>query len=208
LSDKEGNGLIVRRVTIELKKPTRNGDTEIHLLTNLPAKDAHARAVADLYLRRWTVENAFQELGQALHSEINTLGYPKAALLSFCVAILAYNIISVVKSALAAVHGAKAQRQSLSGYYLAGELAAAYHGMAIAVPAEEWTRHFASLTPSQLARILKALAAKVRPDRFHKNIRGPKKPRPKRSSAKRHPHVSTARILAQRKPSKMHAAKA
>jgi len=208
LTNKEGRERIVRRITIKLKKPTRNGDTEIHLLTNLPANDANARAVADLYLRRWTVENAFQELGQALHSEINTLGYPKAALLSFCVAILAYNVISVVKSALAAVHGTKAQRQSLSGYYLAGELAAAYHGMAIAVPADEWTRHFGSLTASQLARILKALAAKVRPDRFRKNVRGPKKPRPKRSSGKRHPHVSTARILARRKPPKVHAVKA
>ena len=143
-----------------------------------------------------------------MRSEINTLGYPKAALLSFCVAIVAYNVTSVVKSALAAVHGAKAERQSLSGYYLAGELAAAYHGMAIAVPAEEWTRRFGSLTASQLARILKALAAKVRPDRFRKNVRGPKKPRPKRSSGKRHPHASTARILARRKPPKMHAMKA
>jgi IS4 transposase len=208
LSDAEGKWKDVRRITVKLKKPTRDGDTEIHLLTNLPARDANARAVADLYLRRWTVENAFQELGQALHSEINTLGYPKAALLCFCVAILAYNAISVVKSALAAVHGAKAERHSLSGYYLAGELAAAYHGMAIAVPAEEWTRRFGSLSARELARVLKALAAKVRPDRFRKNVRGPKKPRPKRTSGKRHPHVSTARILAQRKPRPMHAVKA
>jgi IS4 transposase len=208
LSDAEGHWKDVRRITVKLKKPTRDGDTEIHLLTNLAGRDANARAVADLYLRRWTVENAFQELGQALHSEINTLGYPKAALLCFCVAILTYNAISVVKSALAAVHGAKAERQSLSGYYLAGELAAAYHGMGIAVAAEQWTRQFGSLSARELARILKALAAKVRPDRFRKNVRGPKKPRPKRSSGKRHPHVSTARILAQRQPSRMHALKA
>jgi IS4 transposase len=208
LWDAEGNWKDVRRVTVKLKKPTRDGDTEIHLLTNLPARDANARTVADLYLRRWTVENAFQELGQALHSEINTLGYPKAALLCFCVAILAYNAISVVKSALAAVHGTKAERQSISGYYLAGELAAAYHGMAIAVLAEEWTRHFGSLSGHELARTLKALAAKVRPDRFRKNVRGPKKPRPKRSSGKGHPHVSTARILAQRKLRQTNAVKA
>jgi IS4 transposase len=208
LWDAKGNWKDIRRVTVKLKKPTRDGDTEIHLLTNLPARDANARTVADLYLRRWTVENAFQELGQALHSEINTLGYPKAALLCFCVAILAYNAVSVVKSALAAVHGRKAERQTISGYYLAGELAAAYHGMAIAVPAEEWTRRFGSLSAHELARSLKALATKVRPDRFRKNVRGPKKPRPKRTSGKRHPHVSTARILAQRKAHKPHAVKA
>ena len=150
LMDAEGKGMDVRRVTIELKKPTRDGETEIHLLTNLPAKAANARSVADLYLRRWTVEKAFHELDQALHGEIKTLGYPGAALLSFCVALLAYNVISVVKSALAAVHKAEAKREDLSGYYLAGELAAAYHGMMIAVPAEEWTRHFASSEPCRV----------------------------------------------------------
>ena len=154
------------------------------------------------------IENAFQELGQALHSEIKTLGYPKAALFSFCVTILAYNVISVVKTALTAVHGEKAERHSLSGYYLAAELGAACHGMAIAVPERQWKRHFASLTPAQLARVLKTIAAKVRPDRFRKNTRGPKKPPLKRSSAKRHPHVSTARIPAQRKAGKVHAVKA
>lgn len=205
LRDAEGHSMDVRRVTIELKKPTRDGETEIHLLTNLPAKAANARSVADLYLHRWTVEKAFHELDQALNGEIKTLGYPGAALLSFCVALLAYNVISVVKSALAAVHKAEAKREDLSGYYLAGELAAAYHGMMIAVPVEEWTRHFASLSPAELAGLLKTMAAQVRPDRFRKNIRGPKKPRPKRTSAKRRPHVSTARILAERKQRKTHA---
>ena len=208
LMDVEGNYVDIRRVTIELKKPTRDGETEIHLLTNLPAKAANARTVAELYLHRWTVEKAFHELDQALHGEIKTLGYPGAALLSFCVALLSYNVISVVKTALNAVHGTKAKREDLSGYYLAGELAAAYHGMMIAVPPTEWARHFASLSSTDLARILKLLAAKVSPDRFRKNVRGPKKPPPKRTSAKRHPHFSTARILAQRKPQKTHAVQA
>ena len=96
------------------------------------------------------------------------------------------------------------RREDLSGYYLAGELAAAYHGMMIAIPPVEWTQHFAALSAPDLARILKMLAAKVPPDRFRKNVRGPKKPRPKRTSAKRHPHVSTARILAKRKQRKRH----
>jgi len=201
----EGLTIVIRRITVKLKKPTRDGETEIHVLTNVPAKNADARTIADLYLRRWTVENAFQELGQALHSEIKTLGYPKAALLSFCVALLAYNVISVVKSALAAVHGSALERHRISGYYLAGEISATYCGMMIAVPAKQWERLFGPLTASQLASVLKFLAAKVRPDRFRKNVRGPRKPRPRnRISGKRNHHVSTARIIAKRK-SKMHA---
>ena len=34
-----------------------------------------------------------------LHSAIKSLGYPGAALLSFCLALLAYNVINAVKSA-------------------------------------------------------------------------------------------------------------
>jgi hypothetical protein len=199
LTDRAGKSRTIRRVTIELKKPTRNGETEIHVLTNLPETAANARSVANLYLYRWTVERAFHELDQAFNGEIKTLGYPGAALLSFCVALLAYNVTSVVKSALAATHGDKAKRESLSGYYLAGEVAAAYHGMMIAIPEAEWTEYFASLSAAELARILKTLAANVRPGRFRKNVRGPKKPAPKRVYDKKHPHVSTARIIAQRK---------
>ena len=198
--------MVIRRITVELKKPTRDGETEMHVLTNVPQKDADARTIADLYLRRWTVENAFQELGQALHSEIKTLGYPKAALLSFCVALLAYNVISVVKSALAAVHGSALERHNISGYYLAGEISATYCGMMIAVPVKHWERLFGPLTVTQLASILKFLAGKVRPDRFRKNVRGPRKPRPRnRTSGTRNHHVSTARIIAKRKPRTLHA---
>jgi len=206
LTNEAGKKRTIRRVTIELKTPTRDGETEIHILTNLPRTAANARSVANLYLHRWTVEKAFHELDQAFNGEIKTLGYPGAALLSFCVALLAYNVTSVVKSALAATHGDKAKREELSGYYLAGEVAATYHGMMIAVPEKEWTAHFGSLSPAALARLLKTLAANVRPARFRKTRRGPKKPTPKRVYDKRHPHVSTARILAQRKQHKHHTA--
>lgn len=202
LTDDTGRVMIVRRITIELKKPTRNGEMEIHLVTNLPVEAANARAVAELYLYRWTIEKAFHELDQAFRGEINTLGYPGAALLSFCVALLTYNVVSVVKSALEATHGATAQREKLSGYYLTGEMAAAYHGMMIAIEPAEWTRQFGSLSPAELSQTLKTIAAHVPPDRFRKNVRGPKIPPPKRSSAKYHPHVSTARLIAARKQGK------
>jgi IS4 transposase len=198
LFDEHGKAMDARRVTISLSKPTRDGETEVHILTNLPSSVANARSVAELYLHRWTIEKAFQELDQALHGEIKTLGYPKAALLSFCVALLAYNVISVVKTGLEAAHGDKAKRETISGYYLAGELVASYHGMMIAVSPKQWAKHFGGLNPAELANVLKALAANVRPDRFRKNTRGPKKPSPKQKYDPKHPHVSTARLIAQR----------
>jgi hypothetical protein len=51
-----GEILILRRVTVLLDQRTRDGDTELHLLTNVPAEDARAKVIADLYRRRWTIE--------------------------------------------------------------------------------------------------------------------------------------------------------
>jgi hypothetical protein len=200
LSHSDGKTLRVRRVTLTLDKPTRKGDKQIHILTNVPAHQADAAQIAMLYRERWSVENAFQELSQSLHSEINTLGYPKAALLSLSVALLTYNAISTAKAALRAVHGEEAAPNKISGYYLAGEIAAAYHGMMIAIPPQAWTRQFAGLSAARMASVLKQLAAHVQLRQFRKHTTGPKKPPPKRTSGKRQKHVSTARILAKRKP--------
>ena len=74
--DADGKTLTLRRITVKLKEATRDGDTEIHLLTNLPVKDASATKVAELYSKRWTIETMFQELTETLTCEMNTLGWP------------------------------------------------------------------------------------------------------------------------------------
>ena len=79
---KDGTATTVRRITIVRDKPTSRGETEVHLLTNLPAKVRAAKA-AEAYLDRWSIEIAFQNLTTTLRCEINTLGYPRAALFGF-----------------------------------------------------------------------------------------------------------------------------
>lgn len=194
-----GQEMVVRRITLVLNAPTRDGETEVHLITNLPARIGAAR-VARLYAERWNVENAFQELDQALRCEINTLCYPKAALLAFCVAVVAYNGLSGVKAALRSVHGDEAVAEKLSGYYLAEEIGAVYGGMMVGLPAPIWNRLFAALTARQLATRLREIASHVQPSRFQKTNRGPKKPQQPRTGGYPHKHVSTARLLAQRRP--------
>jgi hypothetical protein len=56
LSNGDGETMLVRRITVELDTPTRDGETEVHILTNLPAEAAGALAIAELYRRRWSVE--------------------------------------------------------------------------------------------------------------------------------------------------------
>src|SRR5512147_242750 len=96
----------VRRITLCLDHPTEGGDTEIHILTNLAAEEVAAQQVAVTYGTRWTVEGAFQTLTDVLRCEVETLGYPRAALFSFAVAVLAYNTYAVVQASLRMAHGA------------------------------------------------------------------------------------------------------
>ncbi len=194
--DPDGNELRLRRIRIHLDKPTRDGDRDVFVLTNLPKK-VDAKKIATLYRNRWKIETAFQELAKHLNSEINTLGYPKAALFAFSVALIAYNMMSVIMAALRCVHGADVIEQDVSGYYVADELSAVYQGMMIAIPEKHW-QIFGRMTPGEFADTLRVLASKVNLRRFKKHPRGPKKPQPKRRYDKKHPHVSTFRLIAAR----------
>jgi len=192
-----GEVLILRRITVVLDKPTRDRETEIHLLTDLPAKDARAKVIAALYRKRWLIETAFAELESTLNGEVNTLGYPKAALLAFCVALVAYNVLSTLKAALRSVHGEEVVAEDVSGYYVADEIKRVHDGMMIAIPEDEWVV-FHDLTPVELAGVLVELAAAVRLPKYQRHPRGPKKPQPKKQSGAKLKHVSTAKILAER----------
>ena len=146
----------------------------------------------------FTRQTAFQHLADYFNSEINALGYPRAALFGFCVALVSYIILSVIKAALGSAYGAKVVENEISGYYLADEISATYRGMLIAIPEENWLV-FQTMTPQKLVSLMKKLAENVKLSQFRKHPRGPKKPKPKRIALKNKPHVSTARILAERK---------
>ena len=196
--DEAGQAHRFRRIRVKLDQPTRDGDPVIDLLTNLPRKVASAKTVARLYRKRWTLETAFQQLEGHLHSELNTLGYPKAALFGFCLALVAYNALAVVWAALRGVHGAEKIDQQISGYYIAHEIAQTHKGMMIAIPEPEW-RVFVTMTTAELVATLLQLAQNVRLRAFRKHPRGPKKPPVKRPFNPQQPHVSTAKLLQQRK---------
>ena len=199
LDDGDGKTMTVRRITVELDTPTRDGETEVHILTNLPGGSVEALAVAELYRHRWGVEAAFGELAACLNGEIDTLGYPKAALLGFCVALVSYNVLGVVKAALRSVHG-EATVEGMSLYYMADEVAGTRRGMMIAIPEDEWAV-FSGLTAVAFGLFLRDLAAKVRLTAYRKQVRGPKRPQPKRESGAKVKHVSTAKLLKKRKES-------
>lgn len=188
-----GEVLFLRRVTVVLDQPTRDGETEIHLLTNVPAKHARAGVIAELYRRRWTIETAFAEMEKVLNGEINALGYPKAALFSFCMALVAYNVMSTVKGALRAVHG-ETKVEGVSGFYLADEIQMCHRGMMRAIPKDEWVP-FQDATAVEFAEVMRVWACAVPLEEYASNPRGPKKPKPQKQSGAKIKHVSTFRVL-------------
>jgi IS4 transposase len=192
--DAQGGKHVCRRLRLKLHHATRDGATLLYILTNLPARPVSAIQVARLYQRRWTLETAFQHLEAYFHSEINTLGYPKAALFGFCLALVAYNVLAVVLAALRGVHGQQTVDEEVSLYYLANEVATTYHGMMIAIPEVEWDV-FYRMSASDMAVTWLDLAKRVNIRAFRKSPRGPKKPRPKRDSNAKQGHISTAKLL-------------
>lgn len=195
--DAHGTPHIFRRLRIKLHEATRDGATIIHILTNVP-RQVSAKRVAALYRKRWTLETAFQHLEAYLHSEINTLGYPKAALFGFCLALVAYNVLAVVLAALRGVHGEERVDDEVSLYYIANEITTTYHGMMIAIPEPEWEA-FSAMSPAELAAILLALAQRVRLQAIRKSPRRPKKSRPPGKKPARKGHAATAKLLMNRR---------
>jgi hypothetical protein len=185
----------LRRVVIRLDTATRDGDTEMAILIALPPTIGTA-TIADLYRRRWTIETFFAHIERNLQSEIAALGYPKAALFGFGVAIVAANVFAVVHAAMqtAKRHDERAAQMPLSEFAIINAARSVHDGMDLVLDDEVWLP-FHSMAPRAFAKRLVQWAAHSDWQRFRKAIRGPKKPAPKRTRFKNTPHVSTARLL-------------
>jgi IS4 transposase len=193
----EPSELRVRCITLQLDTPTGNGEREIRILTNLP-DSVTAAQVAQTYRTRWTIEGAFQTMTDVLRCEVETLGYPRAALFSFAMAVLAWNAYAVVQAALRSAHGAKTIDDELSEEHLINDVVITQTGMNIAVEPIAWDQ-LASLPPDGFARLLMRLARAINLKRYPKRKRGPRKPSPQRISGRENHHVSTAKLLAKTK---------
>lgn len=188
-----GELLTLRRIEVRLFEKTRDGDRVIALLTNLPAKVTALR-IAELYLARWTIETHFQFLTQSLHCELPGLGKPKAALFGFAMALVAANVLAVVRASIRSAHGSEAAAE-ISGYYLADEIAHDYRTLMKYLPADQWTG-WRRLSPAAMARLLPAVAQHVNLKALTRSKRGPKQPpKVKPVYNKKHKHYSTARLL-------------
>ena len=197
ISDEGGQTLKLRRIVIRLDEPTRDGETEVALLTNV--RGVRALKLARLYLERWGIEGLFNVLTTTLLCEQKGLGYPKAALFGFCVTLLAYNVLASVKGALRSVHGSAKVEEEVSLPKVAEHVSRNYEGMMVGLPTAEWLC-FREMSVQDMAGCLRQWAAGVSLEKVKKAKSRPRKkggPKPVHDPSV--PHVSTARLLAARR---------
>ncbi len=192
LQNPDGTELEVRRVRLTLDEPTEDGDLVIELLTNLPA-EVTCVSVAKLYRSRWTVEALFGRLTTVLKCEVNTLGYPPAALFGFCVALASSNVYAGVKGALRSAHGV-AVTEGVSDYHLALEVSSVSRGLAMAVSEQTWSE-IGGWSVERMSQWLVSLAERTKLSRYPKAKRGPKKPKTRRTRFADKTHIATSRLL-------------
>ena len=200
LKSAEGKEYLARRILVKLYQETRDGEKEIRILTNLTRFTAKAANIAEMYRNRWGIETAFQRLESHFHSEINSLGYPKAALFGFCLSLVAFNLYAVIMASLRAAHPDKNIKDEVSEYYIADDISSVYEGMMIAVDDEDWNV-FRDADSSLMAFLLVHLAGHVNLRKFKKHKRSIKKPKTKQKWDKNNPHVSTFKIISESKES-------
>ena len=184
----------LRRIVLRLDEPTRAGESEIVLVTNLP-DDVSAQVCCGAYRDRWRIERHFQRLTDLLHCEVPTLGYPRAALFAFCMSVVAGNALAILLGSLRAAHGEELADE-LSEHALVGEAAEVYPGMMVAAAPSVWPAT-SGVAATELAGLLSELAARVPVHRMLRSPRGPKKKRPPATSGRRIHHMATKKLLEQ-----------
>jgi hypothetical protein len=102
---------------------------------------------------------------------------------AFAVAVLAYNVLAILKRGVEQAHDAAdgesvAPPLDVSTYYLAQDIHSHYEGMMIAIPSTGWSS-WADAEPAQIAQRLLELGRCVEPRRVSTHKRGPKTRKPK-----------------------------
>ena len=93
-----------------LGQPIANG------IANVQRGETHLRCThgARCYRNRWPLETACQRLEASCHAAIHPLGYPQAAFLGCCLALVASHTLAVVLAAFRGVQGEERMERDIS----------------------------------------------------------------------------------------------
>jgi len=87
----------------------------------------------------------------------------------------------------------------MSSYYMANEIRETMPEMMIALPPEKWN-DYRDLKPDNLVEVLRFIAKHIKVEKYKKAVRGPKKPPVLKGEYKKGEHVSTYKLIKNRRP--------
>lgn len=192
--------ITARRIWLTLPRPTRDGDREILILTTIPKEIADAQRIMDTYRKRWTIETMFANLTVSLRCEVSGLGHPRAALFAFATALVAANTLSTIRTAIRAQHGIEVEDR-VSIYQMVDDLQGTYKGLEFFDDLVDWTV-YSGLPSHEFTELLSSVIQKMDLRRYPKAKKQKRRPKRVRGSAEDPPHVSTFRLLEEKKRKK------
>jgi hypothetical protein len=186
-SPRSAKRLYVRRIVLE-----RPGEKAVILVTNL--LDAAAVPAADLltaYLNRWGIERMFQQVTEVFGREHLIGTRPEGVIFQFAMGLVLYNLIQVVRGAIAVE--AERPRETISGEELFQDVERPMIAGSETVTLDETIAQFPGEWTALRVKVrLSELLSGVWRDRWIKAP--PKKTAPKKEVRKR-THSSVYRIL-------------
>lgn len=163
VADEWGASLAFRRIEWHRSAAGsgEDGDTIMSILTNVPSSQLDALEVVRLYRRRWS-EALPLPLDAVSDEGVLATVPPRAALLASSIVALAYNVLSAMMTVVGSTLEIDTRDMEHLAVDIAAGVEAAYGGMMIALPAENW-RRYDRLPESGLCRILRHLAVHLDP---------------------------------------------
>jgi hypothetical protein len=180
--------MYVRRITLN-----RPGQKDVILVTNLcDAAVVPAVDLLEAYLKRWEIEQMFQQVTEVFGLEHLIGTRPEGVIFQFAMCLLLYNLIQVVRGVIAV--DVQRPREEISGEKLFEDVERQMIAWSETVEPEETIAHFEGQWT--------ALRVKVRPSELLRGLwkvrwlkSPPKKPRAARTVVRKRSHGSVYRIL-------------
>jgi Transposase DDE domain len=180
--------MYVRRITLY-----RPGEKDVILVTNLC--DAEAVPAVDLletYLKRWGIEQMFQQVTEVFGLEHLIGTKPEGVIFQFAMCLLLYNLIQVVRGVIAI--DVQRPREEISGEKLFEDVERQMIAWSETVEPEETIAYFKGEWTALRVKVrLSELLRGLWKDRWLKSP--PKKPRAARKVVRKRTHGSVYRIL-------------
>jgi len=178
----------VRRITL-----IRPGGKDVILVTNLcDAEAVPAEDLLELYQKRWTIENMFQQVTEVFGLSHLIASTPQGTIIQFAMCLLLYNLIQVVRGGIAV--DAERPRGAISSENLFDDVKRELIAWSVVIPPEMTINHFeGEWTAIRVKHRLCELLLGQWQDRWRKAPTKKKQPPPPKEHKRS--HSSVFRIL-------------